>query len=312
MFSLFSFSKRSGYDRKNSRILQDSFPRILNFDLPFMYSLNRALSTFSDGSLGGVLFVGVNPRYESSLLNTAIRREQARRALPVASLSVFSSLRYSNSLTNHVGNSFFSIQSIIENRNAIVTSSRISLSRYSLLQGAEIYRIKEASFFNQLSLYLGKRLFSKSSSYANYGTIHSSVSSRAFAFLGIVNSPLNFNKSLPQLNQKTIENANKISSPSNIFFSVNSPSIFKKKFLTQFLPKNNLSLSFSTHGVQSSSTANYLLPMTSLYERSGHFRILEGRIRKHNKVVTKPKLCFNFESLLSAFCRSQNLSFWRR
>lgn len=293
IYSLFSFSKRRGIGGSNSVVLQNKYPIEINYDLPFFYSLNRTFSSITEGSIGGVFFLGVNPRYEASLFNTTIRREQMRRSIPVTSLGAFSSLRTTNRLTVHCGNSFSSIQALLENRSQNVSQSRVNMSRYSVFQGAESFRRKNAQFLQSSSIALAKRLFSKTGSFSNFGTLHASVSSRAFAFIGIKNS----------LNQVKDD-----SSHSHVFFTVDSPHIYKKKFVEYFLPKKTAIFSFSTHGVQNSPSANYLVPITSLYERSGHFRVLEGRLRKHQKVVSKPKTTFNVESLRSAFCRSQDTS----
>lgn len=63
-------------------------------------------------------------------------------------------------------------------------------------------------------------------------------------------------------------------------------------------------LSFSTHNTatfdKEKLVSGFILPTTSLYERSGHFRVLEGRLRKHVKVVSKPVNAVSVESILSA------------
>jgi NADH dehydrogenase/NADH:ubiquinone oxidoreductase subunit G len=54
--------------------------------------------------------------------------------------------------------------------------------------------------------------------------------------------------------------------------------------------------------------SNQLLPITSLYERNGHVRNLEGRIRKHTKTISSFGERRNLETVFSAFCLKQGLS----
>ena len=264
----------------------------MNLDIPFFYSLNRSFSSLSDGSSGGFLFIGTNPRYEASLFNTTRRREQIRRALPMRSINTFAPLRYTYF---HGGNSLRSLQSILENRLDQVSQYRVARSNYSIFRGAESSRRAQGFMFQTFFTILAKRLFGKTTAYANFGTIHSSVASRAFAFIGIGNSPIKRAKKLA-----------KSSEESDIFFTVDSSNFYKKNILNSIAPLTTRVLSFSTHQIEGISTATHNLPLTSLYERSGHFSILEGRFRKHHKAVTKPKSTRNLETALTAFCRIQN------
>jgi hypothetical protein len=236
--------------------------------------------------MGGFLFIGTNPRYEASLFNTTRRREQIRRAFPIRAINIFSPLRYTYF---HGGNSLRSLQSILENRLDQVSHYRVARANYSIFRGVESSRRAQGFTFQTFFIILAKRLFGKTTAYANFGTINSSVASRAFAFLGIGNSAIK---------QSTIFK--------DIFFTVDSVNFYKKKMLTSIAPQITRVVSFSTHQIEDFSIATHTLPLTSLYERSGHFSILEGRFRKHYKAVTKPKATRNLETALTAFCRIQN------
>lgn len=291
IYALSSFSKRRSSTPKSCMRLQNEYRRNINFDVPLFYSLNRSFKSLADGSIGGFLFIGTNPRYEASLFNTTIRREQIRRALPMRAINSFSSLRYNYF---HGGNSFRSLQSIFENRFDQVSQYRVSRANYSIFRGAESSRRSQGNLFHSLFIVLARRLFGKTSTYANFGTLHSSVASRAFAFLGTGNFSL-----------KVIKNSRSSIEETNVFFTVDSSNFYKKNIMGYIAPIATRVLSFSTHQIEETAEATHTLPLTSLYERSGHFSILEGRFRKHYKTVTKPKSSRNLETALTALCRIQ-------
>ena len=172
---------------------------------------------------------------------------------------------------------------------------RVARSNYSIFRGAESSRRAQGFIFQTFFIILAKRLFGKNAAYANFGTIHSSVASRAFAFIGIGNSSVKQSKKIAKFEEQN-----------DIFFTVNSSNFYKKNILNSIASQPSRVLSFSTHQIEGISTATHNLPLTSLYERSGHFSILEGRFRKHHKAVTKPKTTRNLETALTAFCRIQN------
>jgi hypothetical protein len=175
----------------------------------------------------------------------------------------------------HSGNSFLALQSRVENRIDVVSNFRVTRFRYAFLQGIDSSRREQSAFFQALSRFLAKRLYSKTAGYETFGSIHSSVASTAFSHLGIGNKVAV--KSDVKSNQTV---------PSNVFFTVNSPQVYKKNFVENLFPAKSVNVAFSTHNNQSAPSFDYLLPITSLYERSGHFRILEGTVRKHHKATS--------------------------
>lgn len=300
IYSILAFTKRINF-RSGETSLQNGFVSSLNFDAPAFYSLNRTVTSFTDNGnsviakIGGILLAGVNPRYEASLLNTTIRREQLRRAFSVSRLNVFTSLRYSNANTIHTGNSFTGLQSLLENRNDVVTAQRIGVSNYLLLQGALFYKNNQSTFFEKQFSLLAKRLFVKTSQYNSFGTIHASVASLAFANIGRGNHKIN-----PVVSENQW----------SLIFNVDSFQNTKSSYLNKLFPKST-TISYNTHFAENTS-GDFVFPTTSLYERSGHFIVLEGRLRKHTKSVSKPKQAFSLETIFSIFARRQNFTFWRR
>jgi len=237
--------------------------------------------------MSGLLTIGTNTRYEASLLNTNLRREQARRGIKYLSIGIFAPLRLSQT---HKGNSFRALQGLFENRRSSLANSIIPKYRFHIFQSAETARRKESKNYTIYSRSFRKYLFGKTNNQENFSTIHSSVASRAFAFIGI----------------SSFSNSTSIAKEDVLFkmdtFTENAKSFssFSNKVKT---------IDFSTHLSPVSAQVNYFLPLTSLYERSGHFKTLDGKIRKHQKVRGKSSMSNIVDSVFSSFCRRQGIHF---
>lgn len=308
IYSILSFSKRIN-STNHVYGIQHKFPSFRNTDFPFAYSLNRSFNSFLEinpstlnsfkqvQQVGGFFRAGLNLRFEASLLNTTIRREQARRNFPIYYTNVFTHSRTSSTKTFHVGNSLSSIIAILENREAFVSKSRIFLPQFVRLQSAEFYRNNSSLFFSKIIGLLGKALFVKTNNYNSFGTIHSSVASLAFANIGIAT------KITKNLNQNILGSNNSIIF--NIENSLENQENFRKKAYSKAKK-----IGYSTHR-NYANPFDFNIPSTSLYERSGHFFVLEGRLRKHRKAVNTPKQIFSLETILSVLSATKDITFWR-
>jgi NADH-quinone oxidoreductase subunit G len=263
---------------------QTLFSAKLLLDIPFFYSLNQTVNNFSKGELSSVIMIGTNLRYEASLLNTMLRREQNRRGLSFVTLGAFNQLRYSHS---HEGNSHRSLFSSIENRVGFIKNYVNQSNSVGILLGINNLRGHSSTFLQQLVRQLGKYFFVKTGKNDRLGYVHSSVGSMAFAHLGLIT-----------------KNKNK----KNILFSVGTGNMGNASSFNTEETFNHV-VAFDTHFEMTSKDDNLikLLPITSLYERDGHLLSIEGRLRKHLKVVTAPNYVYNLETYLT-FYMAKNLS----
>lgn len=150
------------------------------------------MHSFSLNTFSSLLRVGTNIRYEASLLNTMLRREQGRRGLVFSTVGAFSTLRYSHA---HQGNSLRTIGNLLENRLLYVnTRLRTSLPLLVLL-GVNMFRGHYASFLQRGVSALGKLFFVKTSQDDRLGYVHSSLGSLAFAHLGLTSKKVQSNDS---------------------------------------------------------------------------------------------------------------------
>ncbi len=268
----------------------------LNVDIPFFYGFNRTVQSLTEKPRSSFILLNTNLRYEASLINTILRREQNRRAISITTIGAFTSLRYFH---KHEGNSFRDLIASIENRVPFFKTRLVANNGFTgIFVGVEALRGSYAHFFQKLARTLGKRFFTKTSKEDRLGFIHSTVGSIAFASHGI-----------------TSQNVyKKGTSAASVVFTFGQPTV-SKSFYKRYLKNSGYTISFSTHRDTfpecSKETINYnkmsYLPMTSLYERTGHVRTLEGRRRKHFKAVTPAFERRNLEVALSALARKQGL-----
>ncbi len=289
VYAIVSFAKRLGFNT----ISQTYAPAQFNIDAPFLYSFNRTVQSLTEKPRSAVILLNTNIRYEASLISTIFRREQNRRATSFITMGSFTSLRYRH---NHEGNSFRLLISSLENRVSFFKSRLVTTHGFTgIFVGVETLRSHYSRFLQKLARTLGKRLFTKTIKEDRLGFIHSTVGSLAFANQGILTE--NFNKK----------------ADSSTIFTFRQPTV-SKSFYKRYLKNSGYVVSFDTHidsfSKASKENCTSYIPTTTIYERTGHLRALEGRRRKHFKAVSQVSERRNLEVTLSALARKQGLFQW--
>jgi len=255
---------------------QTFIPTNLCVDLPFMYSFNRPFTAFTENQVSSLIQVGANLRYEASLLNTVLRREQTRHGLSYYTVGSFTALRYSHS---HLGNSIQSLFSINENRNPFIKDLFAQVKPTSILSSINSFRNHNSVFRYNFLRQLGKQFFIKTPSKDRFGFVHSSVGSLSFAHLGIV--------------------SNKIKSDYSATFTLAQPEYF--------MPARYENKLFDSSKAQVNQQSDSIVNIQAktLYECTGYLIAIQGQRRKHIKVVNpvpiKGKVKSNFEAELISF-----------
>lgn len=284
VYSAVSFAKILG----SGTFLQGESPVQLHVEAPHFYGLNRTRDSFSDGSYKSLILVGTNLRYEASLLNTRLRREQQRRANTYYTVGVFNSLRYNHT---HQGNSVRTLIAYLENRLSSVQSRRQLSTATPILLGADSTRRANGATLQRLVSAIGKRRFTKTKSADRLGYVHSSVGSRSFAYLG--------------LKSEFFDAENTSVAP--VIYNVHQPSV---KVRSQTGDQPAWRVSFDTHVVDNSVEQDNVLALTSLYEREGHLRNFEGRLRKHEVAVASSADTYSLEVMFNGAYWAQQDAAW--
>jgi len=277
----------------DSMIIESFASSKLQLDIPFFYSLNDTTNFDNISNLSGLILVGINPRFETAILNTKFRNAISQRNFNIIRISVFTSLRYSQI---HQGNTFRTLYSILENR---INTVKINIGfkiPVGILLGVNNLRNAQATHLQHLVLNLGKSFFVKMQNKDRLGYLHSSVGSLSFAFLGYTPKKTN------------------IKTPVSTLFTVNQPNYSQKFFNWKkkigYIIKNmfvfdthfdiNIESNFNSKLVKDEKEVIILSPITSFYENDGHIIDVNNRLRRHSQVIENPIFVRTFDIILAA------------
>ena len=153
-----------------------------NYDIPFFYSLNCEVASLD--KLTMLILIGLNTRYEASLLNTNLRKQQRERKLTYYTVGAYTPLNLNQ---NHFGNSLRSLMSFAENK--LTTNIKCYVhANPSIMYSFESLRTKYGFFMQNIFRFLGKKLFTKTQKGERLGLIHAQITSLNFAHLGITSN----------------------------------------------------------------------------------------------------------------------------
>lgn len=259
----------------------------LNLDAPVFFNLNRSFESFE--KLNGLFLIGTNPRFEASILNTLLRKQQLNRALPYIAVSTYMQPKFKY---NHAGNSIKNLLKIIENKENVSTKFA-NLDNTSIILGVENLKNSGAFLIQNLVRFLGKKFYVKTKKGDRLGFLHTNVASLAFANLG-VNAGARSKLYLSNERDKKFNN----------LFLIQPYKISTQKWLSTSVYTHIIG--FSTHK-SINILCDHLLPIKSFYEKDGFLYNVEGRLRKFYKAVTAPTGTRSLESLIMTLCRVQFL-----
>lgn len=257
----------------------------INFDIPTYYTLNRTVSSLTN--LTSLLMVGVNPRFETSILNTSLRKHQLTRDLSYFFIGVYSNLKLKQ---NHLGISPQKLISLLTNKTN-ATKNLVLTKGSSIFLGSEILKSKNGAVLQNLLRFLAKRLFVKTAQGDRLGILQGNPTSLIFNHLGIapgVRSTLYSE----EIQDKKID----------LLYTVQPHNLSVKKWLSSLVYTNVIS--FVTHK-PANFVSSTLIPIQTFYEKDGYLINLEGRIRKFYKGVTPPKGVLSLETFFATLLRAQ-------
>jgi len=154
----------------------------INFDIPSYYTLNRSVNSFAN--LTSLLMIGVNPRFETSILNTSLRKHQLARDLTYYFIGVYANLKLKQ---NHLGISPKRLVDILINKS-VATKDLVLTKGSSIFLGAEILKSKNGAILQNLVRLLAKRLFLKTALGDRLGILQGNSTQLIFNHLGVAPS----------------------------------------------------------------------------------------------------------------------------
>ena len=273
----------------SSDIQLKNYRSYLNYDTPNFYTLNRAFNSLNE--LTSLLMVGTNPRFEASLLNTNLRKQQLSRDLKYFTVGAYSSLKLKH---NHIGISVKSLISLVENKTAS-TKELVNTKGSSIFLGVESLKGKNGAILQNIIRFFAKKLFLKTKTTERLGYLHANTTSLIFNTLGVS----------PGVRSKLYVDSIK-DKELNILFAIQPYNLTEKKWISGTKYTNVISLGTNR---STTLTSNYMLPIKTLYEKNGFLVNIEGRIRKFYKTVTSPEKVNSLESFFITLLRAQTLPY---
>ena len=315
-YVLAAYLKFHGY----SDIQYGNFKHQINYDLPFYFLLNRIINKEtlkhninlpekkdviqSIADINSLLMVGVNPRFEASLINVLLRKAYGKHALTYSSKlktkSIFAIISPATSLllpADHLGSSLRTLISFVENKLDLSTFYYLQKNS-SILFGFETTKTIGSFLSQNFIRYLGKKFFTKTKNGERLGMLHNAVGSLALCHLGL-NSGVRSNLNL------SVKGDKKITS----LFTINLPKLAEKKWLS-----TSTYTKVYSFGIHNDFDYNYewFFPLKSFYETTGHLVNTEGRVRKYNLAQNAPKEVKSLDALIFTLARMYKPIYWKQ
>ena len=259
----------------------------INFDVPNNYMFNRSVNSMAE--LSSLVMIGVNTRFETSILNTTLRKHQLVRDLTYTVLGVYSNLKNKQ---NHLGISAKSLLKILNNSTKI-TQNLVLTKGSSVFLGAEILKSKNGAILQNLVRILAKHLFLKNSKSERLGVVQGNPTNLVFNHLGVA-SGVRSSLYIPEVQDKQYD----------LLYTIQPYNLTSKKWLSSLVYTHVVS--FVTHK-PTNFTSDNLIPMKTPYEKDGYLMNLEGRLRKFYTSVTAPKGVLSLETFFTSLLRAKTL-----
>ena len=246
-----------------------------NVDLPNFYQFNSNFKSIDNSDL--ILLIGLNTRYEASMVNVRIRKRTLQKKISIGVIGPAVDLTYK---TNHLGSSTKTLIQISEGKHWFCKEIRKAKNPL-IIVGSEFFQRKDSEALNNLIKFLSKKSFLNLNNFNGLNYLHLNISQSNACQLGI-----KFKKS--------------INNKENLLFTLNNeniPDVFLKD-------DNKEIISLNTHNVEKTSkNIKYLAPVTGHFEKNSININSEGFVQKSFKSVSPYKEARNSEDFFKVLVK---------
>lgn len=244
----------------------EEYPLTLNIDIPLFYQFNSRIQNIEEGDI--FLLVGINPRYEASILNVRLRKQYIKEDITIALIGNPVDLTYPYI---HLGNSTKTLVELVEGRHSFCKKLR-SAKKPILIFGTEIFKRRDSKALINLTRNLGKYSSIVLKNLNGYNILHSNTSQINACELGAFPG-IRSNLLLPLKKKK-----------SDILYLLETENINFSKWISQ--PQETKIILQSSHKINDLSNINFLIPSTAPFEKKSLILNTEGYLQKAFKTVT--------------------------
>ena len=262
----------------------------INTDIPLFYEFNTKIKQIEESDL--ILLVGVNPRAEASMVNVRIRKQYMRHNITIGLVGSPVDLTYPYL---HLGATTKTLIQIGEGKHPFCKSLR-QAKRPLIIYGTEFLQRRDSGALVNIVRFIAKNIFAHSFKENNLNLLHSSVGLMNQCSLGInpgIRSNLHLNDNKSNFDVLFLSNVNNFKSDKWINFKN------KLERTTVFLQDSHITSAYKY--------ADFILPITTAYEKSAYFTNTEGLVQKTYQATTSFENTRNSVNILKAAAQTLNL-----
>ena len=229
------------------------------------YIFNSTINGIEESDF--VLLIGTNPRLESTILNSRIRKGYLNSKIKIFSFGDVGDLTYPYEVLENSVNNF---DNFLNNN---VLSSEFKKSKTPMLIfGKSFFKLKSSKYlFNKTKKFINENKKNYQKNWNPLNIISRDASTVGGFDLNLISSEDGYNNTLQNLNNNKFQ----------IVFLFGQDNL-------KFNKKNEFIIYIGSHGDRGAEIADIILPSPAYTEQDGYYTNLEGKIQKAYKATYPP------------------------
>ena len=229
------------------------------------YIFNSTINGIEESDL--ILLIGTNPRLESTILNSRIRKGYLNSKMKIFSFGDVGDLTYPYEVLENSTNNF---DNFLNNK---VLSSEFAKSKTPMLIfGKSFFKLKSSKYlFHKTKKFINENIKNYQKNWNPLNIISRDASTVGGFDLNLISSEDGYNNTLQNLNNNKFQ----------IVFLFGQDNL-------KFNKKNEFIIYIGSHGDRGAEIADIILPSPAYTEQDGYYTNLEGKIQKAYKATYPP------------------------
>ena len=229
------------------------------------YIFNSSINGIEESDF--ILLIGTNPRLESTILNSRIRKGYLNSKMKIFSFGDVGDLTYPYEVLENSTNNF---NNFLNNK---VLSSEFAKSKTPMLIfGKSFFKLKSSKYlFHKTKKFINENIKNYQKNWNPLNIISRDASTVGGFDLNLISSEDGYNNTLQNLNNNKFQ----------IVFLFGQDNL-------KFNKKNEFIIYIGSHGDRGAEIADIILPSPAYTEQDGYYTNLEGKIQKAYKATYPP------------------------
>ena len=229
------------------------------------YIFNSTINGIEESDF--ILLIGTNPRLESTILNSRIRKGYLNSKMKIFSFGDVGDLTYPYEVLENSTNNF---DNFLNNK---VLSSEFAKSKTPMLIfGKSFFKLKSSKYlFHKTKKFINENIKNYQKDWNPLNIISRDASTVGGFDLNLISSEDGYNNTLQNLNNNKFQ----------IVFLFGQDNL-------KFNKKNEFIIYIGSHGDRGAEIADIILPSPAYTEQDGYYTNLEGKIQKAYKATYPP------------------------